>query len=160
MELAQGRRAGEGLGGALKLYAGFYGKKMTGAAQSGFPGAMKRLVAAMLALISIVSHAEEMDAMESRKIEYLIASIETLENAEFIRNGRAHDAGAAADHLRLKLRKAGSRVKTAQDFIRYCATGSSMSGKPYQIRFADGRTVATGEYLRQQLDGFEAAAGK
>lgn len=121
---------------------------------------MKKLIAITLAFLSMVSHAQDRSAVESRKIEYLISSIEMLENAEFIRNGKAHDAKAAADHLRLKLRKAGSRVKTAQDFIRYCATGSSMSGKPYQIRFADGRTMATGEYLRQRLAGFEASEGK
>ena len=91
--------------------------------------------------------------------DYLIASIETLQNAEFIRNGKAYNARDAADHLRLKRRKAGARIKTAEDFIRYCATASSMSGEPYQIRFADGTLVFTGEYLRRKLVEFEAGNG-
>ncbi|HEX5057435.1 MAG TPA: DUF5329 family protein [Gammaproteobacteria bacterium] len=97
-----------------------------------------------------------MTETETRKIDYLIASIETLQNAEFIRNGKAYNARDAADHLRLKRKKAGSRIKTANDFIRYCATASSMSGKPYQIRFEDGTLVFTGEYLRRKLAEFEA----
>jgi hypothetical protein len=47
-------------------------------------------------------------------------------------------------------------VKSADDFIRYCATGSSISGLPYQIRFPDGRTVTSEAYLRGKLDEFAA----
>lgn len=118
---------------------------------------MKYVIAMMLLAISVISHAEEVDVMEGQKIDYLIAAIETLENAEFIRNGKSYDAKSAADHLRLKRRKAKSRVKTAEDFIKYCASASSMSGKPYQIRFADGRVLLTADYLRQKLAEFEAS---
>ena len=89
--------------------------------------------------------------LEARKIEYLIAAIETLPNAQFIRNGTAYDAKGAADHLRLKLQNAGARVVTAEDFIRVCASVSSISGLPYQIRFADGNTVTSETFLRQKL---------
>jgi hypothetical protein len=117
---------------------------------------MKYLIAVVFTLISTVSHAEDIPDIESRKIGYLITSIETLENAEFIRNGKAHAAKDAAAHLRLKLKKAGSRVKTAEDFIKYCASVSSVSGEPYQIRFADGQTVTAEAYLRQKLLEFKA----
>jgi hypothetical protein len=118
---------------------------------------MKYAVAIIFAMIPALMHAVELDNIESQKIEYLIASIETLEGVEFIRNGKAHAARDAAKHLRLKLKKAGSRVKTAEDFIKYCASVSSMSGEPYQIRFADGHTVTAEVYLQQRLAEFEAA---
>ena len=92
--------------------------------------------------------------LEEKKIDYLIASIETLQNAQFIRNGVAYEAKAAADHLRLKRRGAGSRVATADDFIRLCASVSSMSGTPYQIRFSDGRIVTSESFLRERLAEF------
>lgn len=117
---------------------------------------MKYLIASLLAAISLASHAMNDDVAENRKIDYLIASIETLEGAEFIRNGKAYNARAAADHLRLKRRKAKSRVRTAEDFIKYCASASSMSGEPYQIRFADGSVMLTADYLRKRLAEFEA----
>ena len=100
-------------------------------------------------------HAADLSPVESDRIEYLIASIEELTNAQFIRNGTSYDAKAAAVHLRLKLHNAGSQVKTAEDFIRYCASVSSISGVPYQIRFADGYLVASAEYLRERLAQYD-----
>ena len=94
---------------------------------------------------------------EAQKIQALIASVEHLQGAVFIRNGTEHDAAAAADHLRRKLDYAGSRIKTADQFIDKLATGSSMSGKPYKIRFADGHSVESAVYFREQLRKLEAA---
>lgn len=115
---------------------------------------MRVLISLLLASIAVTAFAGGAPSLEERKIEYLIASIETLQNAQFIRNGVAYDARAAADHLRLKRRSAGSRVATAEDFILICASVSSMSGMAYQIRFSDGRTILAEAYLRQQLADF------
>ena len=93
---------------------------------------------------------------EQVKIQSLIASIEQLKGAVFIRNGSEYDAHKAADHLRLKLKYAGKRVQTADQFISNLATGSSMTGKPYKIRFADGHTVDSAVYFREQLKRIEA----
>jgi uncharacterized protein DUF5329 len=92
---------------------------------------------------------------ESQKIEALIQSIAELKDAVFVRNGSEYDAAAAADHLRLKLSKAGGRVKTADDFIRYCGSTSSMTGRPYEIRYADGRRVTSESFLRAKLAELE-----
>ena len=116
---------------------------------------LHRLLWLLLLSISVFAHAADSTSLESQKITYLIASVETLQGAQFIRNGSAYDAKAAADHLRLKLRKAGSRVVTADDFIRLCASASSVSGIPYQIRFADGRVFSSEAYLRQKLAEFK-----
>ena len=93
-------------------------------------------------------------SLEREKIAYLINTVETLQGAQFIRNGKPYDAQAAAAHLRLKLRSAGARVQTAEDFIRLCASASSVSGIPYQISFADGHTISSADYLRQKLAEF------
>ncbi len=93
---------------------------------------------------------------EQVKIQSLIASVEQLPGAVFIRNGTEYDGHKAADHLRLKLKYAGKRVQTADQFITNLATGSSMSGKPYQIRFADGHTVESAVYFREQLKRIES----
>jgi len=99
----------------------------------------------------LVAPAFGQQELELRKIEYLISSIADLNGAVFIRNGKEYDSPRAADHLRLKLRYAGGRVKTAEDFIVYCATGSSITGMAYQIKFADGRIVAAAAFLRDRL---------
>lgn len=97
---------------------------------------------------------------EQQKIDALIHSIEVLPDAQFIRNGSAHDAKAAAEHLQKKRRYAGDRIKTASDFIVCCASRSSMSGKPYQIRFANGETVDAEVFLRAELKRIEASPGE
>lgn len=88
---------------------------------------------------------------ESGKIEYLIKKIEGLEGAVFVRNGTEHSPKEAADHMRLKLEKAGSRIKGAQDFIKYCGTGSSITGEPYRIRFRNGEEKPSAEVLEAFL---------
>jgi hypothetical protein len=88
---------------------------------------------------------------ESQKIDHLIAYIGGLQGAVFIRNGSEHTPDEAVSHLQMKRDKAGDRVKTADDFIRLCASKSYLSGKPYQIRFADGRTLTSEEVLRAEL---------
>jgi hypothetical protein len=93
---------------------------------------------------------------EQQKIDTLIHGVETMQGAQFVRNGSAYDGNAAAAHLREKRRFAGGRIKTAEDFISCCATGSSMSGKPYQIRYTDGKTVDAAVYFRAELKRIEA----
>jgi hypothetical protein len=113
---------------------------------------MKSIPLWFLALFSLaVGTAYAQDSAEAAKIRYLIAAVETLEGAQFIRNGRAYDAKAAADHLRLKLKTAGNQVKTADDFIRFCGSRSSLSGERYQIRLADGATVDSEVFFRNRL---------
>ncbi|HJY79453.1 MAG TPA: DUF5329 family protein [Burkholderiales bacterium] len=89
--------------------------------------------------------------VEARKIEQLIAAVERLENARFIRNDATYDAAKAADHLRLKLREAGDQVASAEDFIALCGSRSSVSGKPYEIVFGDGRRMTSEAFLRAKL---------
>jgi hypothetical protein len=105
---------------------------------------------------AVVGSAAAAPMSEQEKIEALIHGIEVLPGAHFIRNGSEYDGKAAAEHLISKRRYAGSDIKTAGDFITLCASHSSMSGKPYQIRFADGRTVDSEVYFRAELKRIEA----
>ena len=91
------------------------------------------------------------DSRSGEEIQFLISSVQSLKDAKFVRNGASYDPGSAADHLRLKLKNAGSRVNTAEDFIRLCATKSSASGQAYEIRFADGSVIATDKFLLERL---------
>ena len=94
---------------------------------------------------------------ETARIEALIDAVGRLEGAVFIRNGSEHTAAEAASHLRLKWRNASRRVHTAEEFIGYCATASSMTGRKYRIRFADGHEVDSADYFRAELRRYDAA---
>ena len=99
-------------------------------------------------------------ADEAAKIEALIRAVENLKDAVFIRNGRGYDCGKAGEHLRAKWRWKRNEIKTARNFIRIAATGSSVSGKPYLIRFKDGREIRSADFLLAELAKLEKAGGK
>jgi hypothetical protein len=67
----------------------------------------------------------------------------------FIRNGSEHTGKAAADHMRTKLSRAGDTIKTFDDFVDKLATRSSMSGKPYLVKYKDGKTTELAKWLRE-----------
>jgi hypothetical protein len=120
-----------------------------------YPDRMKTriLFALLLCLFSIAAHAR--DAKQDARIGHLIGSVESLKGAVFIRNGTEYETKEAAGHLRMKLGKAGNRVKTAEEFIDGLASESSVSGKPYQIRKADGTVTGTRPYFYARLREYD-----
>jgi hypothetical protein len=93
---------------------------------------------------------------EDEKIERLIKVVDEMKDATFIRNGTEHDCHAAAKHMRDKWEHGRSEIKTANDFIDKAASKSSISGKPYMIRFKDGREIESGAFLRDELKKIES----
>ena len=120
---------------------------------------MTRRFLIAICLLSIVPGfgAQARDAREQRRIDYLIDSLSSLHGAVFIRNGKEYSSELARDHLRQKLQAAGDRVKTAEDFIKYCASESYLSHQPYRIRFADGKVTDTAPFFLERLREFETA---
>jgi hypothetical protein len=106
------------------------------------------MLAGLVALGTVVLGAE---LSERQKIEALLDLLKAIPGAVFVRNGTDYTADQAVEHLRRKLTAAGSRVKTAEDFIACCASGSSTSGEPYRIKFPDGRIMKSADYFRAKL---------
>ena len=118
---------------------------------------VKNILTILMVLISVTvvcSYAS--DLSEAAKIQYLIASVEALQGATFIRNGREHDASSASSHLRLKLKTMGDKVKTAEDFISLCASKSSLSSEPYLIRLSDGSIIKSESFFKDKLKALAA----
>lgn len=88
--------------------------------------------------------------LEKQRIDALIAAIEKS-GLTFIRNGSEHPAADAAAHMRLKFNNAGNRISTAEQFIDYLASKSSITGSPYFLKFPDGHTEKAGLWLHRKL---------
>ena len=120
---------------------------------------MKNLALLVAAFMSCVAAAQSTPApkpvSEAEKIEALIASVEKSAGLRFIRNGKDYDGAAAGKHLRDKWSFAGERIHTAHDFIDGLASKSSLSGKPYRIRYADGREENSADYFNRRLAELE-----
>jgi hypothetical protein len=98
--------------------------------------------------------------VEKSRIKFLINEVKQVQGS-FIRNGREYLPAEAAAHLKMKLERAmGSWFApdkdqwTAELFIEKIASKSSISGKPYQIKFNNGYTINAGDWLRERLNDF------
>lgn len=117
---------------------------------------LKLLPVVVFVLLTLFSGtAGALGDRENKRIEYLIASVENLTGAKFVRNGQEYHGKQTAAHLRMKLKNAASKVRTAEDFIRLCASKSYLSGKPYLIVFSDGRTMTSEVFLRDKLKYYD-----
>ena len=88
---------------------------------------------------------------EQLRIDALLAAIDRESTLIFIRNGSEHTVQEAVSHLKLKLRRAGNRISTAEEFIDHLATDSSFSKKPYQVRRPGGEPEPAGPYFHRLL---------
>lgn len=99
--------------------------------------------------------AASLPAVEEEKIERLIEHVQKLDSAVFIRNGSSYSADTAARFLRGKWQTRRGEVLSAEDFIAKVASGSSTTGRPYYIRFQDGRQLPSAQFFRSQLAAIE-----
>lgn len=99
--------------------------------------------------------AGALPAVEAGKIEAMIAAVGRSADATFIRNGQAYDSTLAAEFLRRKWQAKASIVGSAEEFIEKVASFSSTSGRPYLVRFGDGREVPSSTFLREELAKFQ-----
>ena len=82
-------------------------------------------------------------------IEYMLARVASSD-VVFLRNGKAHTAAEAVDHMRLKYEYYEDRIRNAEDFIRWAATKSVLSGRAYKIRDESGEVPAA-EWMHRLL---------
>ncbi len=85
----------------------------------------------------------------NQEIEHLLEYVESS-GCTFIRNGRESNSAKARAHIQKKYNYIKKRVKTTEDFIKYSATKSSMSGKPYKIR-CSGKEIHVADWLDAEL---------
>ena len=112
-----------------------------------------RVLATVLCLLPVLVFGR--DSREQARIDFLIHGVETSTGIKFIRNGTEHDAAAAAAHLRQKLKYLGDRIQTAEQFVKYCASESSLTHRPYKIQLPDGTTKNAADYFTEQLRKFD-----
>ncbi len=94
---------------------------------------------------------------EQRRIDKLIHFVETQKDMKFIRNGTEYSCADAGKFLRGKLEAMGKEVATAREFIERIASKSSLSGEPYHVKFADGKTMLASQFLNDELKRLEGA---
>ena len=83
------------------------------------------------------------------EIQYLLETIEES-GCTFVRNWSEHPADEARSHLEMKYDYAKDKITQTEQFIKYIATKSSITGKAYIIR-CDGKDYSSAEWLTDKL---------
>jgi hypothetical protein len=118
--------------------------------------AVRRLVAgsAMACIVLVGAPATAAPSTSAREdIQYLLDAIERS-GCEFYRNGSWYAAAEARSHLASKYREVDKRqpVRSAQDFIDWVGTRSSMSGEPYRVRCPGSGAMTSAEWFQRALE--------
>ena len=94
------------------------------------------------------------------EIDHLLNFIEHS-GCTFERNGNRYPASEARSHIQKKHDYTVRWIKTTEDFIKYTATQSSISGKPYHVT-CQGERQSSASWLLTELEHFrnEMAAPK
>jgi hypothetical protein len=118
---------------------------------------VRRGLAALAAtLVLALSSAASAETSAKGEIDHLLNFVATS-SCTFVRNGTEYPPDKARDHLASKYQFAGSKITTAEEFIKYLATESSMSGELYHVKC--GKTdVLTGVWLTEELTRFRKAS--
>jgi len=106
----------------------------------------------MLGLLSVPIARADPPVDVQIEVNFLLGYIEGS-GCTFYRNGTWHDSRTAQAHLRDKYHYLAARnlITTTEDFIDRAATGSSLSGRPYEVRCNDGAVVTSSQWLRDEL---------
>jgi hypothetical protein len=104
----------------------------------------------LLLAVFCISQAFAMSDTEKKKIDFLLSKIESS-NLTFIRNGKSYTGKDARNHLQNKIDYAGNRLTTADDFINYIASNSSITGRSYYVKTSDGKKMEARQWLEDTL---------
>ena len=122
--------------------------------------ALKKILLLCLTLLVFKTAQGQAKLTEKEKIEALIEFVQTSKNITFIRNGDEYSPEDAASHMQKKWDWLEDDIKTARDFIEKAASKSSVSGKKYQVRLADGKVIFSSEFLLAKLKKIETKQNK
>lgn len=122
---------------------------MTPRSPAGRRAAWRAGLAALL--LTGLAHATP-DATAEREIDHLLDYV-AASSCTFVRNGESFPAQKAREHLALKYRFTRGRLSTAEEFIKYLATESSMSHEPYKI-VCGAKERPAGAWLAEELARF------
>jgi len=107
------------------------------------------MVKGILALLMLLSSSVSF-ANSEREITHLLDFVGNTE-CRYQRNGSSHNGEEARAHIQKKYEYYRDDIKTAEDFIAYSATKSTMSGNKYTINCVGEKIQFSGEWLNAEL---------
>ena len=110
---------------------------------------LRRSAAGLFCLLMLLSFHTAAAAGTTEEIASLLLFIEQS-GCTFVRNGNHYDSVKAREHIEKKYAYYKERITSAEDFIFYSATKSSITGEPYMV-ICNGVNMATSDWLNAEL---------
>ena len=85
-----------------------------------------------------------------QEINHLLAFVANT-TCQYERNGTVYDGARAEKHIKRKYEYFKDKINSAEDFIKYSATKSTMSGKQYKIHCENIATQNSSDWLLDEL---------
>lgn len=92
----------------------------------------------------------DVPAEQVKEVDYLLSFIKSS-NCIINRNGSNHPAEKGVRHIERKYDYFRDDIQSTEDFIKYSATKSTMSGKFYTVKCPDAATIKTQDWLLMEL---------
>lgn len=112
----------------------------------------KHLASILLVTLSAVALASPAD-----EIGHLLAFVEST-GCTYERNGEMHSGTEAAKHINKKFKYFSGDIETAEDFIKYSATKSKISGKYYKVHCGDQPPLKSRDWLLAELNHYRSSS--
>ena len=106
-----------------------------------------------LIVIALIVFAGNALAGTQQEIEHLLNFVANT-SCQYERNGEMHDGKEARNHIQKKFEYYKNKIKTAEDFIKYAATESKLSGKKYKVYCPDTPVQTSSDWLLKELIKF------
>lgn len=93
------------------------------------------------------------------EIAHLLSFVQSTD-CTYERNGKRHSGKEAVDHIKKKYDYFADDIDTAEDFIKYAATKSKMSGKYYLVHCPSQDTIKSKDWLLSELQNYRNSASE
>ena len=91
------------------------------------------------------------------EVEHLLQFVQNS-SCKVDRNGSIHYGREAVSHIKKKYDYFRNKIKNTEDFIKYSATKSTMSGKYYTVLCDGQRPVRTRDWLLGELESYRISS--
>ena len=104
----------------------------------------------LMAMLAVSSGYADVPAEKQHEVKHLLSFVEQSD-CLLERNGKQHSGAEAVKHIKKKYDYYRDDVDSAESFIEYSATKSTMSGKYYMVQCGSRAAVKTRDWLLEEL---------
>ena len=114
----------------------------------------KRLFLLSIVLLLITSGASsDVPPEQAAEVEHLINYLADSD-CRMVRNGKSHSAKDGAKHMQRKYKYFRDEISSTEEFIKYSATKSTMSGQYYEVLCVDQEPELSRDWLLRELQAY------